>query len=342
MKLKPIIASYSEGLKIRQYLDESVLDAIAVIAQSPRPCAEFASELVAELVEMHVLVEQDGWVKLNTAVFLKRDIENVLKTVEPFANELAERITECGCVFQNDPAEMTIFLGGIIGLVQGMGMSLSQKDANVWEWKNYSGKYARSKVDFDEVCDVYDAIGPDYLNKTVLQGKRYTAVFIGPQEGNFGSLLNASSSERSRNYITHLNRYLVDAYAMLITGEIQNDSLLAAAGAANMYKQESLRTAVITNEHIQKYEDAIQAIIEVASSYYDGKQLVFDELLRSTTSGQQGVAPASMYMNLWRYIRKVTAKALYAHGFFRDSIPEDGCLTVFYENNVELIRRLLF
>ena len=117
MKLKPIIASYSEGLKIRQYLDESVLDAIAVIAQSPRPCAEFASELVAELVEMHVLVEQDGWVKLNTAVFLKRDIENVLKTVGSFANELAERITECGDVFQDAPAEMTIFLGGIIGLV---------------------------------------------------------------------------------------------------------------------------------------------------------------------------------------------------------------------------------
>jgi hypothetical protein len=48
-----------------------------------------------------------------------------------------------------------------------------------------------------------------------------------------------------------------------------------------------------------------------------------------------------MSMNLWRYIRKVTARALYANGFFRDSIPEDGCLTVFYENDVELIGRLL-
>jgi hypothetical protein len=79
----------------------------------------------------------------------------------------------------------------------------------------------------------------------------------------------------------------------------------------------------------------------IIASYSGGYaiQQVFDELLRSTTSGKQGVAPANMYMNLWRYIRKMTAKALYANGFFNDTIPVDGCLTVFYENNVALIRR---
>jgi hypothetical protein len=222
-----------------------------------------------------------------------------------------------------------------------MGMSLSQKDAAVWEWKNYPGKYARSKVDFDEICDIYDAIGPDYLNKTVLRGERYTAVFIGPQGNNFASLAYAGSSDLNRDYVAHLNRYLVDAYAMLVTGEVQSESLRAAAEAANMYKQGEPRTAVITNECAQEYEGAIQAITEVSSAYYDGKQHIFEELLRSTTSGKQGVAPANMSMNLWRYIRKLTARALYANGFFRDSIPEDGCLTVFYENDVELIGRLL-
>jgi hypothetical protein len=48
-----------------------------------------------------------------------------------------------------------------------------------------------------------------------------------------------------------------------------------------------------------------------------------------------------MTLNLWRYIRKVAAKKLYANGFFTDTIPEKGTLTVFYENNVEWIRRLL-
>ncbi len=48
-----------------------------------------------------------------------------------------------------------------------------------------------------------------------------------------------------------------------------------------------------------------------------------------------------MMLNLWRYIRKVTAKELYANGFFTDTIPEEGVLTVFYENDVELVQRLL-
>jgi hypothetical protein len=48
-----------------------------------------------------------------------------------------------------------------------------------------------------------------------------------------------------------------------------------------------------------------------------------------------------MMLNLWRYVRKVTATELYANGFLRDSVPDDGIVTVFYENDVELLRRLL-
>jgi hypothetical protein len=39
-----------------------------------------------------------------------------------------------------------------------------------------------------------------------------------------------------------------------------------------MYKRGKPRTAVITNEHIREYEEAIQAIIDVVFSYYAGKQ----------------------------------------------------------------------
>jgi len=314
---------------------------IAAIAGSPVNNQEIASDLLAELVEMHVLVERDGLVRLNTAVFLQDDIELIVNTISPFAGELAAQVKECGRVFQQAPAEVTIFLAGIIAMVQGVGMRLSQGGLNIWEWKEYLGKYARSKVDFDEMCPAYEAIGPDYLNKTVLQGERYTAAFIGPGGDNFESLAFTGSSDQSKSYFRHLNRYLVDAYAMLANGEIHSQALFAAAEAANIYKGEKSRTAVITNEHIQKYGDAIQSIIEVISSYYERKLAVLDELLRSTASGKQGVAPANMYMNLWRYIRKLTARALYTNGFFTDSIPAEGCLTVFYEKDVELIRRLL-
>ena len=96
MKLRPIIASYSGEayFKIRQYLDDPVLEIIARVAQSPQPSAEIPREVAAELVEMHVFVEQDGLVKLGTAVFLKNDIENILSTVTPLAQEFAGRILE--------------------------------------------------------------------------------------------------------------------------------------------------------------------------------------------------------------------------------------------------------
>jgi hypothetical protein len=343
MRLKPVIASYSgEAFSaIERYLTQDVLEAVASIARAPQNSAKVPREVIAELVEMHVLNEQDGPVRLDTAVFMRDDIERILNTVRPLAKELSRRILVCGSAFQDASPEVTIFLGGIVGLVQGSGMTLRQKNVGV-DWQNYPGKYAQSKVDFDELCDVYDAIGPDFLNKSVLRGERYTAVFIGPGGDDFFSLVYApDTSDARRRYARYLNRYLADAYALLVTGKMKSAPLRAAAEAANLYEEGRARTAVITNETIQKYEGAIQVIIDTASAYY-GEQLgTLDALLRSTTSGRQGVPVANMMLNLWRYIRKVTAKELYANGFFTDTILEKGTLTVFYENNVEWIRRLL-
>ena len=343
MRLKPVIASYSGDAfsSIRQYLDQSVLQVVASIAQSPKKSGEIAEDVLAELVEMHVLKEQDGLVVLDTSVFLRDDIKRILNTVTPLARGLAQQVLESGVVFKDAPPEVTVFLGGIVGLVQGLGMNLKKKNIGV-DWRNYPGKYAQSKVDFDELCDVYDDLGADYLNKTVLQGERYTAVFIGPGETTFHSLTHPmNGSEASRHYAWHLNCYLVDAYAMLVNGEIQNESLRSSAEAANLFRQGRPRTSVITNETVQEYGAAVKTIIDIASSYYEGELGTLDELLRSTTPGRQGVPPANMMLNLWRYIRKVTAKELYANGFFTDTIPEEGILTVFYENDIELVGRLL-
>jgi len=343
MKLKPVIASYSgeSTVNIKQCLDDNVLGVIASIAHSPKTSTEIARDVLAELVEMHVLKEEAGLVTLGTSVFLRNDIECILNTVTPLAKELCQRVLECGDAFRNAPPEITIFLAGIIGLEQGVSATLKQKHIAV-DWKSYSGKYAQSKVDFDEVCDVYGAIGPDFLNKSVTQGERYTAVFIGPEGDSFKAFTHAiNTSDLSWRYRNHLENYLADAYAMLVKGEIQNESLRKSAEIANMYKQGKPRTTVITNETIHEYESAIQAIIEVASLYYSGKLDTLEVLLRSTTAGQQGVPPANMMLNLWRYIRKVTASELYAHGFFTDTIPEEGTLTVFYKNDVKLIRKLL-
>jgi hypothetical protein len=159
---------------------------------------------------------------------------------------------------------------------------------------------------------------------------------------NFQSLNFAiNSTEASKIYARNLNRFLVDEYAGLVSGRIHNEALYAAAEAAHLYQQGKLHSAVITHSTMQEYGDAVRAVMEAAAAYWDGKLVILEELLRSTTSGRQGVPPGNMMMHLWRYVRKVTARALYESGFFTDSIPRDGCLTVFYENDVALIRELL-
>lgn len=343
MRLRPLIASYSgeSSRKIRQYLNEDVLDWIARIAQSPISPSEFPADILRELVEMHVLAEQEGQVRLDTAVFLQSDIVQIRNTIFPLAKELAQLVRDCGSGLLQAAPEVTVFLGGIVGFVQGTGRSLNPKILGV-DWKNYPGKYAQSKVDFDEICDAYEAAGQDYLNKTVLQGERFTAVFIGPGGNNFASMIQEiDASDQSKNYTRHLRRYLVDAFARLLLGEIQSEALQASAETANLYQSGKIHSAVITNAILQEYVATVQAIISSATTYYEGKQPTLEELARSTTSGKQGTPPANLMLHLWRYIRKAVAQELYTNGFFRDSIPEEGCLTVFYENDVQLLRQIL-
>jgi hypothetical protein len=342
VRLKPVIASYSGEIvsRIRQYLDDDVLQVIADVARTPRERKDIQEDVRTELVEMHVLTQREGFVVLDTSVFLREDIESILNTVTPLAKELARRVLEGGSAFREAPPEVTLFLAGIVGLVQGLGRTADVEQVGV-DWKGYSGKYAQSKVDFDELCEAYERLGADYLNKTVLRGERYTAVFIGPRGIRFPSLTQPmNASETSRQYARHLNRYLVDAYAMLIKGEIQNRALGAAAEAANLFRQGRPRTSVITVETMSRYGSAVETIIDLASSYYGGELDTLDALLRATTAGRQGVPPANMMLNLWRYIRKVTAQELYASGFFSDALPEEKSLTVFYEHDVERIVQL--
>ena len=49
----------------------------------------------------------------------------------------------------------------------------------------------------------------------------------------------------------------------------------------------------------------------------------------------------NLMLNLWRYLRRAVARELYATGFFTDRVPEAGSITVFYENDVEMLDELL-
>ncbi len=344
MTLTPVIASYTGEVfaAVKRFLTPEVLDLVAAIARSPSAAAHAPPRLLDELMEMHVLRRVGEAYRLDTAVFLADDIDLILDTVSPLAEGLAGRVMEVGSAFETAPPALVIFLGGILALVQGLGRALRESGVGV-NWQAYGGRYARSKVDFDEICDGRAALPPDCLNKTVLPGERYTAVFIGPGGHPFPSLIHPPPGARAPGaYAHHLNRYLVDAYAGLLSAPASaHPALRAAADAAGLYHQGQPQTALVTPAVAAAYSDAVEAVAETAAAYYLLHLPELEALLRATTPGQQGVPEANMMMHLWRYIRRITAERLYARGFFRDSIPQEGSLPVFYQNDIPLIQRLL-
>jgi hypothetical protein len=227
MIIEPVVASYSRETysRIISFLNDTVLNIIADIATSPRRVADVSEDILAELVTMHVLRKESNSVLLDTAVFLETDIKKIVKELSPLAQELSKQITVVGSKFLDASPKITLFLGGIIGFVQGMGTIQPGVD-----WKNYAGKYAKSKVDFDEVCNAREKVGPDYLNKSVLQGERITAVSIGPRYVESGIP------------ILELNRTDLSGHT-IITNEIfmqYEDAVLAITEVASSYYKNKL------------------------------------------------------------------------------------------------------
>lgn len=204
------------------------------------------------------------------------------------------------------------------------------------DWKNYEGKYASCKVDFNEVCEAYNSLGKDLQNKSVFRGDKYTAVFIGPGGMNYLSMIDLSNkSDIPGSFRNELMKYLTDSYAMLAGGLLSHKSLKQTADAVNLYMDGVSNTALIDSETYRKYASAIKAIIDASSEFYtDSFHMIYD-CLRNTRVGRLGVPPENMMMNFWRYSRKVLAKELYEARFLTDRVPELGVLTVFYDNAVD-------
>jgi len=142
-----------------------------------------------------------------------------------------------------------------------------------------------------------------------VRGREYTAVLIGPGGDNFLTLArSAAGSEKRKRYLTGLNRYLADAYAELLAGELSNPDLMSAAEIAGLYTDGRPETPVITSETVRRYADTMNQITRAATAYYEQKLPDLQRLLAGTTPGRQGVSPDSMMMHLWRYIRKIMAR----------------------------------
>jgi hypothetical protein len=335
--LRPVIASYSGAsyAAIRHFLDDEALRLVARVAQAPLVVAELDRASLDELTAMHVLAVEGGLVRLDTAVFLESDITPIVDAARRYGQELAARVAEAAAALRGQPPEVVNFLVGIVGIGQSLGHTLRDADVVV-DWRNYSGKYAQAKVDFDEVCPTLTAFGPDLQNKTIQRGARYTAAFIGPGGEDYCLRASANDAPARQGYVHALNAFLTDAYAMLLTGQLDNRELQAAAEQAGLYRAGEPATSVVTRQALPRYLPVVRRVGEITQGYWADKMGALQRLLAATTAGRQGVPVPNMMMHLWRYLRRGVAQGLYAQGLFRDRVPEEGLITVFYENGTAL------
>ena len=74
---------------------------------------------------------------------------------------------------------------------------------------------------------------------------------------------------------------------------------------------------------------------------YEGQLGALEDLVRSTTSGRQGMPPANGMLHLWRYIRRITAQKLSTNSFFGALNPGQRLESIAYENDIPIIQCLL-
>ncbi|HHX63751.1 MAG TPA: hypothetical protein GX702_02560 [Chloroflexi bacterium] len=203
-------------------------------------------------------------------------------------------------------------------------------------WYNKTGKYERSKVDFNQQCRAYDEFGEDLQIKRVIRGERFTSVTIGPGSSNYHDYLidaGRPSSGDAQDFRKNLVHSLTDLFPCLITGQIESEALRNAARLANIDVDD--RSSVISVDGAEVYGSIIRNIGRGCTEYYCANMDRIRSMLSSTEVGQKGAPVENMMMNLWRYLRRAIAIELYESGFLSDAVPTKGCITIFYDNRID-------
>lgn len=341
MRLIPSVASYL-GLqnRVREALTDEHLAVLARVAVGPITAQEVSEEVLTELIAMHAVKVENEEIKLSTAVFLEDDILQVAAVANALGQALAERLMEVGKELLDASPEVRNFLGGIIGAAQGPSQLLRATGQAI-SWKDYQGKYASTKVDFDQDCPALSALGPELQVKTLLRGEQYTAVFIGPGGITYPQLINRLYPVEYRAYRNQLLKYLTDSYGRLLAGELQSESLAFTAEEAGIFQEGHPRPILLTKTLFAGYRATVERIAQASREVYSDSISQVFTCLRETTSGRQGVPPEKMIMHFGRYCRKALGKELYAAGFFTDQVPQNGSITIFFENDISELNSYL-
>lgn len=251
---------------------------------------------------------------------------------DKWGGELAGRITALGDRLPEMTRGLKRLLIGMNGIDQGM-FNLLISGGYAFNHRATGGRYATAKIDLYEVCDAYDRCGPYLSGGYGFHGERFGVKIIG-EDGGIYRHLNAGLSledHEQRAFRTHANKYLTDAIGELLTGKSHHPSLYAAAETAGLIKSGKALVPVITTDEAPAYSSAVKLVRDVIKGFLGAAERDMNAFLKGTLPGKQGVSPDKLTVDLMRYVRMATHKALCDSGFYTDSLPEGGSITVYRE-----------
>ena len=223
------------------------------------------------------------------------------------------------------------------GIDQGV-FNLLISERLAFDHRATGGRYAGAKIDFYEVCDVYDRFGPYLSGGYGFYGEWFAVKIIGQDQGIF-NYLNAGISlgdDEQYSFRTNTSKYLTDAFGDLLLGKITHLSLSAAAEAAGLMKSGNALVPIITTAQGPAYSNAVKLVRNAIKELLHDIARDMQHFLKGTLPGRQGVSPDKLTVGLMRFVRMVTHKALYDRGFYTDSLPEGRTLTIYRERTTRI------
>ena len=319
-------------LRVEQLLTDEVKELVTRIATGTVEVRAVAPYICEELRQARVIHVDDSIVRIDTAVFLEDDLIAIHEVAERWGADLARSIITLNERLPEMSSGCKRLLIGMKGIDQGT-FDILISEGYAFNHRRTGGRYAGAKIDFYEVCDAYDRFGPYLSGGYGFSGERFAVQIIGHDQGIYRYLNAGISLEDDEQYSfrTNANKYLTDAIGEFLLGEVAHPSLSAAVEAAGLTESGRILIPVITATEAPAYWSAVKLVRDVITAFLHSNVKEMKAFLRDTLPGKQGVPADKLIVDLMRYVRMVSHKALYDNGFYTDSLLEGGNITVYRE-----------
>lgn len=319
-------------LRVEQLLSDKVKELVSRIATETLDIKAVDPYICEELRQARVVRIEDSTILIDTAVFLEDDLIKIHDVAGQWGADLAQRIA----ILRDKIPEMS---PGIKRLVVGYNgvdagvFDLLISEGYAFNHRATEGRYAKAKIDFYELCDAYDQFGPYLSGGYGYHGERFGVKVIGQDQGIYRYLTAGISYPDDEQYQFTMNtsRYMTDAIGELLMGKADHPSLLKAAEAAGLIRSGKVVTPVITTDEYEIHSGIVELVRDVIKDFLNNTKSEMESFLKGTLPGKQGVTPDKLIVDVMRYVRMVTHKELYNSGFYTDSLPERGNITIFRE-----------